>query len=96
MLPPHDPVTGEIVAGEAAPPTEPQPHSGGGAADNSEAIAKADRALIAAAAQGMEALKAAWTELPKEMQLTLKTALERRHKATAIAADKAGGKCVVN
>ena len=73
---------------KAAPPNKPEPTAPGGAADNSEVIAKADAELGKAAAQGMEALKAAWTELPKEMKSTLRSALERRHKTAAIAADK--------
>jgi len=49
---------------------------------------EADEYLAAAAAKGMDALRAAWSELSNLQQQALKAALERRHKATALAAKK--------
>lgn len=44
-----------------------------------------DDLLAAAAAQGMDALKAAWADVPAEHKTTLKSALDRRHKPAAEA-----------
>jgi len=55
----------------------------------SEDLIKHDNALTEAAEKGMEALKAAWEEVPKKYRETLKSALDRRHKTRAAAVDAA-------
>lgn len=48
-----------------------------------------DADLTEAAKGGMKALETHWRKLPKHVRTALKTALERRHKPTAAAADAA-------
>jgi len=69
-----------------------RPHvgdSGDGSAGSGPAktFEEHDADLAAAASQGMEALRTAWNDLPKDVKATLKAAVERRHKPTAQAAD---------
>jgi energy-coupling factor transporter ATP-binding protein EcfA2 len=70
----------EWARGEQAPAGED---------DLSTKITTYDNELGAAAAKGTAALKQAWEAIPRELRQTLKAALDRRHKATAIEADKA-------
>lgn len=56
----------------------------------SDALRIHDEALAAAAARGVTALKVAWTLVPRELQPSLKAALDRRHKPAAEQADLAG------
>lgn len=51
-------------------------------------IAALDKSLADAAKQGTEALKAAWAAIPSDAKPTLKSALDRRHKATAESAER--------
>lgn len=80
-----------VIQGEPAAPDGPSsstgPHDGG--PDFTEVVARYDAQLAEAALRGetpaarLEALKEAWGKLPNDMKATLKSALERRHKATA-------------
>ena len=54
---------------------------------DSERIARLDSGLAVAAKAGMAALVAAWGEIDKADKSILKVALDKRHKATAEAAD---------
>jgi hypothetical protein len=79
-------------AGNAAAPdlasAPPEP----GAADEteSERLARLDALLDDAAQKGTKALETAWVDdLTKADRIALKVALDRRHRATAAAADKA-------
>lgn len=47
-----------------------------------------DADLAAAAKNGMQALQDAWLKIPRELQTSLKAALDRRHKPTAAQADE--------
>src|SRR5262245_11472815 len=95
--PDHDPETGEILtaaptapgAADAAPGFDASPSSPGAAPPVSDMLMnEADEYLAKAAAKGMDALRAAWSELSNLQQQALKAALERRHKPTALAAKK--------
>lgn len=88
---PVSPRTGKPAV-EAAGPAERHPDAGPAAADEeteSERLARLDRFLDWAAKKGTIALERAWLDpaLTKEDRMALKTALERRHKPTAAAAD---------
>lgn len=48
-----------------------------------------DNTLVAAAEQGMDALKEAWAAVPKDYREPLKSALDRRHKPRAAEVDRA-------
>lgn len=56
--------------------------------DASEIMAVCDGHLGEAAKFGMEALKAAWAEIPGGCREALKAALDRRHKPVALESDK--------
>lgn len=71
------------------PATEPQSAAVNFEPD-SDALRTHDEALAAAAARGVTALKVAWTLVPRELQPSLKAALDRRHKPAAEKADLAG------
>ena len=74
---------------EAAPVTpsgDPQPPETG-AADKS--AAEWDLDLAEAAKQGTVALVSLWSKIPREHKQVLEAAKDRRHKPTAIAADRA-------
>lgn len=83
------PSAAELVTTEtnvAAPdPAGPPP------APASERLNEYDRNLAKAATQGMHALEALWLAIPYEFRVSLKSALERRHKPTALTADSAAG-----
>jgi recombination protein RecT len=53
-----------------------------------EQLAIYDTSLDVAARQGMAALEARWKLIPYEFQVSLKAALDRRHKHTAAEADR--------
>jgi hypothetical protein len=74
-------------AGHAAPVTR----AGGAGADVTDEKTEVewDVELGDAAKLGTGALQAFWKTIPPAMQAALKIALDRRHKATAAAADKA-------
>lgn len=72
--------TGEDGAGaETQPPVAQAPAP--------TTLEEFDALLSAAAADGTEALKAAWEAVPNDMRAKLKTAMERRLKPAARAAD---------
>jgi hypothetical protein len=50
-------------------------------------VMKWDQLLGEAAATGMKSLRQQWANVPKPMQPTLKAALDRRHKPTAVQVD---------
>lgn len=54
----------------------------------SEKLTRYDNELGEAAKKGMAALQAEWAKMPKDVRAALKAALDRRHKATANAADQ--------
>jgi hypothetical protein len=54
-----------------------------GAADLSERLKEADKALSAAASMGMEMLQTAWKTIPADLKPSLKSALDRRYKPVA-------------
>jgi hypothetical protein len=102
----HDPRTGEIktTAGktdrspdavDADPALSNPPPPGVGPPESGAAhemtMDEADAFLADAAKAGMEKLSVAWEKLPLAQRKTLKVALERRHKPTAIQADEAKG-----
>jgi hypothetical protein len=78
---------------EAAPvsltPAPQTPAGAGAATPTVERLTAHDRALAAAADKGMASLKQAWETIFPADQDVLRTALERRHKPAARAADKA-------
>lgn len=80
--PPASPGSGAIVPGDAGPPA---------AANSTERpdLERRDQELAAAALLGTAALMAAWRKLPRQEQALLKSALDRRHKVAAKAADEA-------
>jgi phage recombination protein Bet len=79
--------------GPADVTTPPREDTAGPTADdrepNSEQIAAADNLLEVAAKLGVGSLQAAWKLMSKEMQVVLKSALDRRHKPAAKAVDAA-------
>lgn len=78
-------------AADAAPSqlAQPQPSPRDGAApSDSERLMELDLGLQKAAKNGMAALETAWAAIEsKDDRKTLKSALERRHKPVAVAAD---------
>jgi hypothetical protein len=95
MLPPHDQATGEVIEDSShVPATEPAASSppsrapDEAAGPSSEELAMHDHALTIAAEKGVNALQDAWGAVPAPVRKTLKTALDRRHKANAMAADQ--------
>ncbi|CAL8974592.1 hypothetical protein RHODGE_RHODGE_03283 [Rhodoplanes serenus] len=76
----------------AAPAGEPagEPADDVGApAPGGKTLSDHDDALTEAAAQGTDELRRAWQALPADIRAELKTALDRRHKPAAAAADAA-------
>lgn len=90
----HDPQTGEIIesavpTADAAPAKAPIPEHPptAGAATDSQRIHALDETLATAARGGMDALREAWDDLAPADKKTLRAALDRRHKPTALQAD---------
>lgn len=79
-------------AQNTAPPTQPEQREDDDAdiafGDSSDDLMQHDAALAAAAPNGMAALRIAWDALPKSARVALRSALDRRHKPVAMAADK--------
>lgn len=73
------------VGNSAAPSASQAPQDG--AADLTEEIAECDKALAAAASMGVDMLQGAWASVPKHIKPHLKSALDRRHKPAAEAAN---------
>jgi ABC-type dipeptide/oligopeptide/nickel transport system ATPase subunit len=86
--PPSRPTPGTPTADmPAASQTLDKPESAAG--DQSDILMQHDRDLADAAKKGMAALQEAWKQIPRDLQPSLKVALDRRHKPTAQAADNA-------
>ncbi len=77
------------VDSNTTPETRPPSATGaeGAGDDESARIAKLDKRLEAAAANGMEALKVTWATIAASDKPMLKAALDRRHKPAAEQAD---------
>jgi hypothetical protein len=99
MLPPHDAETGEIIecsaetvpapaADQPAPVNAPHGYAGAGEVSSDDLMAF-DKTLGEAAEHGFEALKVSWSLIPKTLQSSLKSALDRRHKPRALEVDAA-------
>ncbi len=91
----HDPETGEVddKPEHSAPAPAPAPVSTPavvGAGLSSEAVASHDKLLADAAERGTAELMNAWGDIPNYLRLTLKSALDRRHKPRATEVDAMG------
>ena len=85
----------ETAADRPAPPVAPQQttQDGAGAGETeTERFTRLDNLLQAAATRGTAALQAEWEKFSKADKATLKAALDRRHKRTALAVDAAAAK----
>lgn len=85
----HNP--GERAVDTAAPALPPSSLAGAAEVqeDAIERLARLDGELAEAAKKGKAVLQKAWGAVPKDDKPALKSALDRRHKATAEAADAA-------
>ncbi len=82
MLSPKRTAEVDSAGGEAQPPAPSADEI-----DDGPTLAECDIALDEAAKLGSAALAAAWATMPKHHKPTLKAALDRRHKGTAMQAD---------
>lgn len=100
MLPPHNAETGEIIeqppqdleqgaVDQPAPVSGVASGAGAGTSGETDILVQHDRDLTEAAARGTGALQEAWSQIPPAHKPTLKSALDRRHKPSALEADKA-------
>jgi recombination protein RecT len=94
LEPSRTPTTADLIgsrpAADRSPPADADGVAGGeaDAGPDSETLMRHDADLAAAAAQGTEALKAAYAALPADVEPMLRSAVNRRHKPAAIAADQ--------
>lgn len=72
---------GSVAPGKSAPTLQSE------AVDDAPTAAEWDLRLAEAAEKGTAALTELWSTIPKEHKVTLKAALDRRHKSTAANAD---------
>jgi recombination protein RecT len=81
----EQPTAAELTAVEPPPPPESTPRELGLVTDF---IGDYDKLLAEAALKGTPALQELWRAIPYEFQVSLKAALDRRHKHTAAEADR--------
>ena len=75
------------AAPQPSPPSVPTDEAGAADDPDSVDIEKWDAQLAAAAECGSDILRDTWVTVPRSIKPTLKAALERRHKVSAMAAD---------